>query len=95
MLSKRERQRLAAIEHQLTEDDPDLASRLRCFDRKSPREKARTVRLLLVAVMVFLAAVALTCLASGSVLGAVVVGVFAAMPGVGLLWFGASRKRPE
>ncbi|MBA8823069.1 Flp pilus assembly protein TadB [Saccharopolyspora lacisalsi] len=86
MLSKRERQRLAAIEHQLTEDDPDLAMRLRCFDRRTPRQRARTLHGLLLATMVFLVVLALVSLAGGSVPGAVALGVFALLPGITLLW---------
>ncbi len=91
MLSKRERQRLAAIEHQLTEDDPDLAMRLRCFDRRTPQQRARTVHGLLLAAMAFLVVLALVSLAGGSVPGAVTLGIFALLPGFTLLWLRSRR----
>ena len=83
MLNRQDRQRLATIESELTEDDPRFAER---FDKLGERRwlARRGFRRLLMGGVVFLALVAVFCLVIGLPLSAITLGAFSGL-GVFLL----------
>ncbi|MDR7300215.1 DUF3040 domain-containing protein [Haloactinomyces albus] len=101
MLSKRERETLAAIELGLAEDAPQLAEQFHRFDQDDTRigrfGRRRGRRLLLV-MMLFFGGLALVCILGGLVLGGVAAGLLAASIGSGLLYLkrktGGNRPHP-
>ncbi len=92
MLNRQDRQRLAAIESELTEDDPRFAEK---FDKLGGRGwlARRGFRRLLMGGIVFLAVVAVFCLVSGLPMSAITLGAFSAV-GVVLLRTGGLLPRP-
>lgn len=90
MLSRRERETLAAIELGLAEEAPQLAAQFHRFAEDGTRlgrfghERGRR---LLVVMTVFFGGLSLVCALGGLVLGGVATGVLAASLGIGLLYF--------
>lgn len=91
MLNRQDRQRLAAIESELTEDDPRFAEK---FDKLGERRwlARRGVRGLLMGGVVFLGIVAVFCLVMGLPLSAITLGAFSGL-GVFLLRTGGILPR--
>lgn len=91
MLSKPERQRLAAIEFRLAEEEPQLAAKLQQFDNANAhsfRAPAIRWRLGTIAVLCLLALIGLL---SGLVIVAAIVAVVGVAMGTWLLWRKASK----
>lgn len=93
MLSRQERQTLAAIEFRLVEEAPQLATQFRKFDNGEMRPESGRMRRLLFGMMLFLAGLALVCGLSGLVLGGVVTAMLATLIGGALLY--SSTKSGE
>ncbi|RCW44601.1 DUF3040 family protein [Halopolyspora algeriensis] len=96
MLSRRERETLAAIELGLAEEAPQLAAQFQRFGRGDPQLGHERGRRLLFVMMLFFAGLTLVCLLAGLVLGGVASGVLAASIGLGMLYFKkrAGHRRP-
>ncbi len=91
MLSKRERERLAAIESSLAEDDPQLAELFNDF-RDGHGRKWTARGFVLVTMIVFFGALALVCVFAGQVPAALTLMAMAGTCGV-FLWSGRRSRR--